>query len=136
MDITEGYMRLRIHQSLCAVVLAALALPVYAADPAESVAFEGQLSAQERQEYRARMDKADTDAQRQQISNEYQTMVRERARVEGGSPPGGQQHGNPQQGKGHGKGLGDGPGSEHVEKPPEFKSGPYGSKNTPQKQGK
>ena len=129
-------MRSRLHQSLCAVVLAALALPVYAADPAGDEAFEGQFSAQERQESRVRMDKADTDAQRQQISNEYQTMVRERARVEGGTPPGGQQHGNPQQGKGHGQGLGDGPGSKQVEKPPEFKSGPYGSKNTPQKQGK
>ena len=129
-------MKSRLHQSFYAIALTAFALPVFAADPAESEAFETQLSAQERQEYRVRMDQADTDAQRQQISNEYQTMARERARVEGGSPPGGQQHGNPQQGKGHGKGLGDGPGSKQVEKPPEFKSGPYGSKNTPQKQGK
>jgi hypothetical protein len=124
------------RQQFYAFALTAFAMPVFAADSAQSEAFASQLSAQEQQEYRVRMDQADTDAQRQQISNEYRAMVHKRTKVEDSASPGGQQHGNPQQGKGHGKGLGDGPGSEQVEKPPELKSGPYGSKNTPQKHGK
>ena len=129
-------MKLNLNQSVIATAFIAFTLPGFSADPAEAEAFTSQLSDQERQEYSVRMDKADTDAQRQQISNEYQTMVRKRGKVEDGASWGGQQHGNPQQGKGHSKGLGDGPGSKQVEKPPEFKSGPYGSKNTPQKHGK
>ena len=82
------------------------------------------------------MDQAVTGAERQKINNEYGEIVQERARLKDGTERGGQQKGNPQQGKGHSLGLGEGPGNKQVEKPPEFKSGPYGDKNKPQKQGK
>lgn len=81
-----------------------------------------QLSAQEQHEYRERLSQADGEAQRKQITEEYQNRVKERSRLES--------EGKQQYKKANQPG---GPGHAH---PPADRPGPSGAKNKPQKSGR
>ena len=112
-------------KSAIALALTAIALPMLADEPATEAQIANQLSAREREEYRARVDQAGTDAERRQIQNEYREMAEERARLERGAGTGNTQ-GATSQMKRHGQAD---PGAD-------VKTGPYGSKTKPRKQGK
>jgi hypothetical protein len=87
----------------------------FVAAEAEPEAALSNLSAQEQQEYKQRLENAGSEQQRAAVQAEYQAMSRERSR---------QQHT-------HGKHNGSGGGSPNIE----GKSGPAGNKNKPQKKG-
>lgn len=123
-------MKPHISKFIVSLSFAAFALPLGAAEPAAGDAFANQLTAQERQDYQSRIKNAGTDAERQKISNEYQEMEQERARLEKGEGRDAQNTNGTQHGKGQAQGNKQGGQS------PAVKPGPYGSKNTPQKHGK
>ena len=81
-----------------------------------------QLTAQEQHEYRERLSQANGDAERKQITEQYENRVKERSRLDS---EGKQQHMKANQPGG--------PGHDH---PPVNRSGPSGAKNKPQKSGK
>lgn len=81
-----------------------------------------QLTAQEQHEYRERLSQANDEAQRKQVTEQYENRVKERSRLDS---EGKQQHQKANQPGG--------PGHDH---PPVNRSGPSGAKNKPQKSGK
>jgi hypothetical protein len=85
-------------------------------------ALEKQLTATERQEYRHRLEQAENDAQRNQITQQYRKTVEQRGSSEAPSSAAGQ--------KNQYKAGGQGQGNADVTRP-----GPAGSKNKPQKSG-
>lgn len=102
------------------LLLLGISLPLLAQEQGIDTALDNQLTATERQEYRARMGQAENDAQRNEITQQYRKTVENRTRS------GGADNAPQQKGKPGGAGYGH-PGSGG--------SKPSGSKNKPQKSG-
>ena len=104
-----------------ALMFLTVSLPVGALEEGVDPAIDKQLTATERQEYRARMDQAGDDAQRKQITEQYRKTVESRTKSAGANK-------NAQQKKQKAGGPGHG-------NPAASRPGPSGSKNKPQKSG-
>lgn len=106
------------------LLLLAISAPAISQEQGIDPALDKQLTATERQEYQNRMEQAENDAQRNQITQQYRKTVEQRTGSGGAASPAGQTNQHQHQTGAHGQGA-----------PAASKPGPAGSKNKPQKSG-